>query len=97
MAHGIRWSPGAVSGFEAICNHIARDSPFYAGLFAKKIDAIVTGLAQFPRAGRVVPEYGDEAMRERIYQNYRIVYRLKSDTIEIVAITHGARPLRESE
>ena len=74
-----------------------RDSPFYAGLFAKKIDAIATGLAQFPRAGRVVPEYGDEAIRERIYQNYRIVYRLKSDTIEIVAVTHGASPLRESE
>ena len=49
------------------------------------------------KAGRVVPEYGDEAICERIYQNYRIVYRLKSDTIEIVAITHGARPLRESE
>ena len=64
MAHGIRWSPRAVSGFEAICNHIARDSPFYAGLFAKKIDAIVTGLTQFPRAGRVVPEYGDQPISD---------------------------------
>lgn len=37
---------------------------------------------------------GDENLREKIFENYRIVYRLKKDVVEIVAICHGAQPLR---
>jgi len=93
MAHQIRWSPRAACNFEDICNYIARDSEFYATLFAKRIIAIIEAIPQFPRAGRMVPEYGDENLRERIYSNYRIVYRLQREAIEIVAIAHSAKPL----
>ncbi len=34
-----------------------------------------------------------ENLREKIYENYRIVYRLKEEVIEIVAICHGAKLL----
>lgn len=47
----------------------------------------------FPKAGRVVPEYNQENIRERIFQNYRIVYRLKPEMIEIVAVVHSVRLL----
>jgi len=40
-----------------------------------------------------VPEYGNENLREKIYENYRIVYRTKEEVIEIVAICHGAKQL----
>ena len=40
-----------------------------------------------------MPEYGDEKLREKIYENYRIVYRIKGELIEIVAICHGAKLL----
>ncbi len=95
MAYKIRWSPRAILNLEEICNYIARDSEHYASLFAKKVIAIVKNIPQFPKAGRIVPEYKDENLREKIYQNYRIVYRLKDDIIEIVAICHGARPLED--
>lgn len=95
MAQQIRWSPRAVLNLEEICNHIARDSEHYANLFAKKVIAIVKKIPQFPRAGRIVPEYKDKSLREKIYQNYRIVYRLKDDVIEIVAICHGAKLLED--
>lgn len=95
MASQVRWSPRAASNLEEICNHIARDSEYYASLFTKKILAIVKNIPQFPKSGRIVPEYGDENIREKIYQNYRIVYRLKDDAIEIVAICHGAKPLED--
>jgi len=93
MAFEIKWSPRAAAGLEDICNYIARDSEHYAVLFAKRIIAIVKKLPQFPRAGRIVPEYRDENLREKIYENYRIVYRIKEDLIEIVVICHGAKPL----
>ncbi len=41
-----------------------------------------------------VPEVGDEALREVIHGNYRIVYRLRLDLVEIVTVFHGARLFR---
>jgi plasmid stabilization system protein ParE len=93
MAKPIRWSPRAASNFEEICNYIAKDSEHYAGLFAKKINSIIKTIPQFPLGGRIVPEYKNENLREKIYQNYRIVYRIKEEVIEIVAICHGAKQL----
>ncbi len=93
MAYKIRWSPRAAADFENICDYIARDYEYYAALFAKRVNAIIKAIPLFPRAGRIVPEYRDDNLREKIYENYRIVYRLKAAFIEIVAIHHGARPL----
>lgn len=93
MAHQIRWSPRAAANFEDICNYIAKDSEHYAALFAKRVIALIKTIPQFPTAGRVVPEYKDKKLREKIYENYRIVYRIKGEWIEIVAICHGARIL----
>ena len=93
MAYKIRWSPRAASNFEDICNYIAKDSEYYAALFAKKVNIIIKTIPRFPKAGRIVPEYGDMNLREKIYENYRIVYRLKGEYVEIVAICHGAKAL----
>jgi plasmid stabilization system protein ParE len=95
MAHQIRWSPRAALNLEEICRYIARDSEYYATVFAKKVVAVVKSIPQFPKAGRVVPEYGDENLREKIFKNYRVVYRIKGELIEIVAICHGAKPLSD--
>ncbi len=96
MAYKIRWSPRAASNFEEVCDYIARDSTYYAALFARRVNQIIKTIPQFPEAGRVVPEYGDENLREKIYENYRIVYRLKEEFVEIVAICHGAKRLDTS-
>lgn len=95
MAYQIKWSLRAASNFEDICNFIAKDSEYYAAIFAKRVTMIIKHLAQFPKAGRIVPEYQDENLREKIYGNYRIVYRLKEGRIEIVTICHGAKLLRD--
>lgn len=68
MAYKIRWSPRAASHFEEICDYIAKDSKYYAALFSKKVNAIVKSIPQFPKAGRIVPEYMDENLREKIYE-----------------------------
>jgi len=93
MAYKIIWSPRAASNLEDICEYIARDSKYYAALFAKRIIAIVKNIPEFPNSGRIVPEYNNENLREKIYKNYRIIYRVKHDFIEIVAICHSAKSL----
>jgi toxin ParE1/3/4 len=93
MAYQIRWSPRAVANLEEICSYIAKDSEYYAALFAQRVTALIKAIPQFPTAGRIVPEYKDENLREKIYESYRIVYRVKGEWVEIVAICHGARLL----
>ena len=93
MAQRLIWSPRAASHLESICDYIAEDSGVYARIFAQKVLDIIRSIPDFPEIGRVVPEYGDQKLRERLYRNYRIVYRLNADSIEIVAICHGARLL----
>ncbi|MCP4137741.1 MAG: type II toxin-antitoxin system RelE/ParE family toxin [bacterium] len=94
MVKQIKWSPKAVNHFESICEYIAKDSELYATIFANKIYSIIVSIPDFPLSGRKVPEYNDENLREKIYENYRIVYRVKAEIIEIVAICHGARLLK---
>ena len=87
------WSPTAASNLEEICNYIEKDSEHYAILFAQNIIALIENIPDFPNAGRIVPEYNLDNLREKIFHSYRIVYRIKPEIIEIVAIVHGARLL----
>jgi plasmid stabilization system protein ParE len=73
---------------------VARDSARYADLVVERIVAAVERLQDHPRSGRVVAELGDESVREVIHGNYRIVYRLRHDIVEIATVFHGSRLFR---
>ncbi|MBI2466215.1 MAG: type II toxin-antitoxin system RelE/ParE family toxin [Candidatus Rokubacteria bacterium] len=90
----IVWAPQAIGDVQAIRDYVARDSTHYADLVVERIVAAVTRLESHPLSGRVVPEVGDESLREVIQSNYRIVYRLRADVVEIVTVSHGARLFR---
>jgi len=42
-----------------------------------------------------VPEYRDPNLRELICHNYRVVYRVLEDAVEVASIIHAARPLKD--
>ncbi len=94
MAHRIVWSKRAADDLDAITGYIAADSPAYAGVVLKNIVNQTRILALFPRAGRRVPEFDDENIRELVAYSYRIVYRLQDDEALIVAVIHGKRILQ---
>ena len=48
-----------------------------------------------PFSGRKVPEYETEDIRELIEKPYRIIYRLKQDQIDVLAVIHGPQLLPE--
>jgi plasmid stabilization system protein ParE len=87
------WSPQAIADLSGICEYIARDSQHYARVVGERIFSVAESITAHPLQGAMVPEYLQEDLRERLCQNYRIVYRLRSDAIEIVTICHGARLL----
>jgi len=88
------WAPQAIQDVEAIRAYVARDSARYADLVVERIIAAVERLENNPRSGRIVPEVGDESVREVIHGNYRIVYRLRHEVVEITTVFHGARLFR---
>ncbi len=90
------WSPRALNDLDATCEYIARDSEKYAYLFAQRIVALIEAIPRNPLLGAVVAEYNREDLRERLFQNYRIVYRVFAGGVELVTITHGARLLPPS-
>ena len=89
----VRWTPQATSDLENAADFIAKNSPHYASLFVMDVLAAIGRLATFPRYGRVVPEVRNPAIREIILGNYRLVYRLKRESVEVLAIQHAARLL----
>jgi toxin ParE1/3/4 len=97
MAYEVVWSPEALEDLDSIAAYIARDSGFYAGAVVAKILDFGLLLAEFPYAGRVVPEVGDETLRERFVYSYRVIYRVMLDRILVVAVIHGRRLLDSVE
>jgi toxin ParE1/3/4 len=87
----ITWSPRSLRDLEAIRDYIAQDSPYYADLTVRRIFAAVERLSKFPQSGRVVPELRRVDVREVIIGSFRVVYRVRADTIEVVTVFHSAR------
>lgn len=93
MDYRVVWSPEAIEDIESIATYISRDSKRYATAVVEKIVDLGQGLRHSPLTGRVVPELGDRAIRERIVYSYRLIYRIENDTITIAAVVHGKRLL----
>jgi plasmid stabilization system protein ParE len=72
----VRWTPQAADDLEAICLFLSRDAPQMAALFADRVIRATDRLADYPRSGRVVPEFGLEDLREVIVGSYRVLYRI---------------------
>lgn len=93
MAYQVEWSPRAIEDVEALALYIAADSTAYAAAVVKNILDITRSLIHFPFAGRVVPEFDDENIREKFAYSYRIIYRIQGETVTIAAVIHGKRLL----
>lgn len=87
----IVWSPRSVADLEEIRGYIASDSPAWAELTVRRLVASVERLRDFPDSGRIVPERRSPDLREVLYGAFRIVYRRKSDVVEVVTVFRGTR------
>ena len=89
----VEWTPQALDDLDAICLFIARDAPQVAAVFADRAFRATDRLANYPRSGRIVPELAVDNMREIILGNYRLIYRIRQDQVQVVTVHHGARRL----
>lgn len=89
----LEWTDPAVADLENIQDYVARDSPEYADALIERLVLSVEQLAAFPESGRLVPEATDPKVRELLVEGYRMVYRLRKGTVQILGVIHGARSL----
>lgn len=90
----IIWSAVAVVDLQEIYQYIREDSELYASRLIDKIVERIEILRKMPRAGKIVLEFENENIRELIEGNYRIIYFITRENIEIVRIHHGSRLLK---
>jgi len=85
------WTRNAISHLANMYEYIALNSPTYAKRTVDKITRRSEQIAGQPYSGRKVPEYDAEDIRELIEKPYRIIYRIKPDQIDVVAVIQGAQ------
>jgi toxin ParE1/3/4 len=93
----IIWTDSAIQDLDDIGNYIAKDSPRYAEVTIERLFYSVDILENFPSAGKMVPEFENESIREIIRGNYRIVYHIvDSSRIDIITVHNCARLLENT-
>ena len=91
----IHWTHNAVEHLVNICEYIALNSPTYAKRMVDRITCRSEQIADQPLSGCKVPEYQSENIRELVEKIYCIIYRIKADQIDDLAVIHGVRLLPE--
>lgn len=85
------WTENAVSHLDGIYAYISNASEIYALRTVDRLTKRSEQIASFPLSGRSVPEIDLPQIREVIEGNYRIIYFIKPDQIDVLAVIHCAQ------
>ena len=83
------WTETAKQDLQAIRRYIAADNPAAATRWIKRLRERARNALHEPLAGRMVPEFLRDDIRELIEGNYRIVYHVLSDRLVVLTVFEG--------
>jgi len=87
----VSWSDPALQDLREVCRFIGRGSSRFAAIFADRAFVATDRLGTFPLSGRTVPQFERDDVREVFLGNYRIMYHVLPNEVEVIAVIHGAR------
>jgi toxin ParE1/3/4 len=93
VAGEVEWTEVAFRDLAQAAEYIGGDSPTYAAVLVAGADKAAQSLRNFPERGKIVPEYKNQQIRQLYVGSYRLIYRVDSDKVQIIAFVHGARDL----
>jgi toxin ParE1/3/4 len=93
VAYQIEWAESAITSLVDAIDFIARDSPSYAAGLAIQAERAAASLEQLPNRGRRLGEFNDPDVRELIVSSYRLIYRVGTKRVLVLAFVHRARDL----
>jgi toxin ParE1/3/4 len=88
------WSAPAKADLRSIHDFITTDSRHYAKKVVQDLIDKTDILDRLPRIGRVVPELGDDNIRELLPYSYRVIYEIKGEVVVVLAVIHKRRELQ---
>ncbi len=91
----VRWTANSIQDLLLIKEIISLDSPERAETWIGELYTTGENLAMFFERGRIVPEFSQENIRELLIEKYRLVYRFKPSSIEILTVFEGHRRLNK--
>lgn len=89
----VRWTQRAASDLVAIGEYIASDNLGAARRHVERLRRRARDAARAPLAGRRVPEFQRDDVRELLLGSYRIVYRVAKGGVEVLTVFEGHRLL----
>ena len=93
----VLWTELAIADLLSIKDYISEDSPDRADAWILELFNSGEGLGSLPTRGRIVPEFNQENLRELLIDNYRLVYRIKKSSIEVITVFEGHRKIRTKD
>ena len=93
----VEWSPRAMQRAREIADFIAVDNVEASRMWLFEVISKTDQLENFPRSGRIVPEYNRSDLRELFHGKYRIVYRVTEKQVSILTVWHSRRNLPKKE
>ena len=93
----VHWTDTARDHLRAIHAYIARNSPQYAQRVVDRLTRRSQQIAQFPLSGREVAEFAVPQIGEVLEGPFRIIYYIKPDQIDVLAVIHGAQQIPPGE
>ena len=93
----VHWTGTAEAHLDAIYTYIAQTSATYALRTVDRSTKRSQQIGAFPLSGRKVPEYDLDHIREVFLGPYRIIYHIKPDQIDVIAVIHGAMNVLQDE
>ena len=89
----IHWTDTAIEHLSAIQAYHKQNSPVYAQRIVDRLTRRSQQIINFPLSGRIVPETNIPQISEVVEGPYRIIYYIKPDQIDILAIIHGSQQI----
>lgn len=83
------WTETAKQDLQAIRRYIAADNPTAAKRWINRLRDRARNALHSPLAGRKVPEFSRDDIRELIEGNYRIVYQVFEDRLVVLTVFEG--------
>ena len=93
----IFWTGKAQKDLFSIGSFVRRDNPKAANRLISNIRKRTLLLKTNAYIGRAVPEVSDKSIREILYKNYRIVYKVKIKSIDILMVFEGHKLFDDTE
>ena len=84
----IIWSPLSAEQLIEISEYIAEDNLESSIKWVESIFEIIERLQPYPESERVVQELNNPHIREIIYMNYRIIYKIRQEELFILTVRH---------